>query len=537
VGRSKWGVLMGEAGAKLAVLAPLSIEALALGPSGARSGPVTIAVRRLGMGLQRAAASTRRLSPELAGVSAIAVAGIGGGLGPQLPTGTLVVADRLLDASGSEVARLPSAPLLAGELRRDGLDARTGAVVSTDHIVTGPERAALGALGAIAVDMESAAVAHELLGGAGSAAAAGGPGTTPVGARCPLAVVRAISDTPGAELFSAAGLAGVLRALRALRAARPALARWGAAAGGRDVLLAGPRSFCAGVERAIETVEKVVERYGAPVYVRRQIVHNSHVVSRLEDLGAIFVEELDEVPDGARVVFSAHGVGSAVREEAARRGMAAIDATCPLVAKVHTEARRFANAGRQVILVGHAGHDEVEGTLGSVPGAVLVTSKADVEVLDLDPRAPTAVVTQTTLATDQVSDVLEALAVKFSDLARPSASDICYASQNRQEAVRLLAPQTDLILVIGSANSSNSNRLVEVARRCGVEAHLVEEASAVHLDWLAGARRVGVTAGASAPHELVTELVDCLAGLGPVRVTERVAANEHVNFPLPPEVR
>lgn len=527
---------MPEASAKLVVLAPLRVEAVALGPSGARSGPATITVRRLGMGLQRAAASSKRLAPELASASGVVVAGIGGGLGAGLPIGAIVVADRLLEGSGAEVARLPSAPLLAGELRRSGLDARVGAVVSTDHIVAGPERAALAGLGAIAVDMESTAVARVLAGEGGLAMArtSAAPGA---GRSLPLAVVRAISDTPDAELFSPAGLAGVLRALRVLRATRPALARWAAAAGARDVLLASPRSFCAGVERAIQTVEKALARYGAPVYVRRQIVHNSHVVSRLERLGAVFVEELDQVPDGARVVFSAHGVGSAVREESARRGMAAIDATCPLVAKVHTEARRFASAGRQVILVGHAGHDEVEGTLGTVPGAILVTEKADVERLELDPEAPTAVVTQTTLATDEVSDVLEALARRFSDLARPTASDICYASQNRQEAVRQLAPGTDLMLVVGSANSSNSNRLVEVARRCGTEAHLVDEASAVQLDWLAGARSVGITAGASAPHELVEELVECLQGLGPVRVTERIAVNEHVNFPLPPEVR
>jgi 4-hydroxy-3-methylbut-2-enyl diphosphate reductase len=527
---------MPEGAARLTVLAPLRIEALALGPSQARTAPATITVRRLGMGPQRAEASARRLSEEVARASAVAVAGLGGGLGPGLPIGAVVVADRLLDASGTEVARLPSAPLLAGELCRLGLDARTGAVVTTDHIVSGTERATLAALGAVAVDMESTAVARALDGVVRLAKPQASQASS--GEPCPpLAVVRAISDTPGAELLSPAGLAGALRALRALRAARPALARWAAAAGAREVLLAGPRSFCAGVERAIETVERAVQRYGAPIYVRRQIVHNSHVVSRLEKLGAIFVEELGQVPDGARVVFSAHGVGSAVREEAERRGMATIDATCPLVAKVHTEARRFANAGRKVILVGHAGHDEVEGTLGSVPGSVLVTSRDDVKDLDLDRDAPAAVVTQTTLATDEVSDVLGALAEHFSDLARPSASDICYASQNRQEAVRQLAPDADVVVVIGSPNSSNSNRLVEVARRCGTPAHLVEEASGVHLGWLAKARRVGVTAGASAPHELVSQLVECLEGLGPVNVTERVAVSEHVNFPLPSEVR
>jgi len=527
---------MSEAGARLAVLAPLRIEAAALGPSGARVGPATLTVTRIGMGLRRAESSTRRLGGELAGASAVAVAGLGGALVPGLPTGSLVVADRILDASGNEVARLPSAPLLAGELRRAGLDARTGAVLSTDHIVAGAERSALSRLGALAVDMESSAVAG-VLAELGVLGAREAPTAAPVGPGRPFAVLRAISDSPGAELFSPAGLAGTLRALRSLRAARPVLTRWAAAAGPRKVLLGGPRSFCAGVERAIETVERAVERYGAPVYVRRQIVHNSHVVARLESLGAIFVEELSEVPDGARVVFSAHGVGIDVLEEAERRGMATIDATCPLVAKVHTEARRFANAGRRVILVGHAGHDEVEGTLGTVPGTLLVTTRSDVEALELDRQVPAAVVTQTTLATDEVRDVLDALTERFDDLARPSASDICYASQNRQEAVRQLSPLADLVLVVGSLNSSNSNRLVEVARRCGAEAHLVEDASSVHLDWLCGARTLGVTAGASAPEQLVSELLECLEGLGPLSITEHIAANEHVNFPLPLEVR
>jgi 4-hydroxy-3-methylbut-2-enyl diphosphate reductase len=448
----------------------------------------------------------------------VAVAGLGGALSHDLAPGDLVVADRLVDARGDEVAVLASAPLLANELRLAGLRARTGTVVSTDHIVTGDERATLAALGAQAVDMESTAIA-----------------AAPWGA--PLAVVRAISDTPGEELFSPAGLRGVARGLSSLRLARPALANWAAATGSREVVLAGPRSFCAGVRRAIETVETALERYGPPVYVRRQIVHNAHVVGRLEGAGAVFVEELAEVPDGATVVFSAHGVGTAVRQEAERRGMAAIDATCPLVTKVHTEARRFAAAGRQLVLVGHAGHDEVEGTLGSVGEVVLVSTAADVAHLDLDRARPTAVVTQTTLATDEVSSVKAALAERFVDLAEPSSSDICYASQNRQEAVREIAPHCDVMLVVGSANSSNSNRLVEVARRTGAHAYLVDSKDELRLSWLTGASRIGVTAGASAPDELVHEIVECLAGLGPVAVSERSAATEHVTFPLPMEVR
>jgi len=291
------------------------------------------------------------------------------------------------------------------------------------------------------------------------------------------------------------------------------------------------------VRRAIETVERALDRYGPPVYVRRQIVHNAYVVSRLEQAGAVFVEELAEVPDGSHVVFSAHGVGTAVHEEAAARQMLTIDATCPLVSKVHNEARRFAGTGRQLVLIGHAGHDEVEGTLGTVPGTALVSTPEDVSHIDLDPSRPTAVITQTTLATDEVAGVVTALERRFSDLAKPAASDICYASQNRQEAVREMAPDCDVVLVVGSPNSSNSNRLVEVARRCGASAHLVDSKLDLRLSWLVGARRVGVTAGASAPEELVQDVVDCVAALGCASIEERSSGSEHVSFPLPMEVR
>lgn len=510
---------------RLLVLAPLRIEAIALGPGAApRVGPATLEIELIGMGLKKAGEAAKRLSatkragPGVGQPAAVAVAGLGGALGEGLSPGDIVVADRLLDAQGNEVARLASAPLLANELRRLGLRARTGTIVSTDHIVTGDERATLAALGADAVDMESTAVASQNWG-------------------APLAVLRAISDTPGAELFSPAGVKGVWAALRALRASRRALANWAAAAGPRDIFLAEPRSFCAGVRRAVETVERALERYGAPVYVRRQIVHNAHVVSRLEAAGAVFVEELAEVPDGAKVVFSAHGVGVSVYEEAATRDMFTIDATCPLVTKVHNEARRFVGAGRQLVLIGHAGHDEVEGTLGTVPGMRLVSRPEDVSHIDLDPDSPTAFVTQTTLATDEVADIVTALGERFVDLARPAASDICYASQNRQEAVREMAPDCDVVLVVGSPNSSNSNRLVEVARRCGASAHLIDSHRDLDLSWLVGARRVGVTAGASAPEELVHEVVECLAGLGPACIEQRSTGNEHVSFPLPLEVR
>lgn len=537
---------------RLLVLAPLRVEAMALGPRAtSRVGPATLEIERIGMGLTKArdaahrlratglsttgprAALAKTVAPWAAGAraaapvapaaaappyAAVAVAGLGGGLGDDLVPGELVVADRLIDTEGTEVARLASAPLLSAELRRLGLRARTGTIVSTDHIVTGDERAALAALGATAVDMESTAVAAQ-------------------GWGMPLAVLRAISDTPGEELFSPAGARGAWAGLRALRASRHALANWAAAVGQREILLAEPRSFCAGVRRAIETVERALDRYGAPVYVRRQIVHNAHVVSQLEEAGAVFVEELAEVPDGSCVVFSAHGVGTAVHEEAAARQMFSIDATCPLVSKVHNEARRFAGSGRQLVLIGHAGHDEVEGTLGTVPGTALVSSADDVTVIDLDPSRPTAFITQTTLATDEVAGVITALGQRFSDLARPAASDICYATQNRQEAVRQMAPDCDVVLVVGSPNSSNSNRLVEVARRCGTSAHLVDSKLDLRLSWLVGARRVGVTAGASAPEELVREVVDCVAALGSASVEERSTGNEHVSFPLPMEVR
>ena len=537
---------------RLLVLAPLRVEAMALGPRAtSRVGPATLEIERIGMGPAKArdaahrlratglsttgprAAGAKTVAPWAAGAraaapvapaaaappyAAVAVAGLGGGLGDDLVPGELVVADRLIDTEGTEVARLASAPLLSAELRRLGLRARTGTIVSTDHIVTGDERAALAALGATAVDMESTAVAAQ-------------------GWGMPLAVLRAISDTPGQELFSPAGARGAWAGLRALRASRHALANWAAAVGQREILLAEPRSFCAGVRRAIETVERALDRYGAPVYVRRQIVHNAHVVSQLEEAGAVFVEELAEVPDGSCVVFSAHGVGTAVHEEAAARQMFSIDATCPLVSKVHNEARRFAGSGRQLVLIGHAGHDEVEGTLGTVPGTALVSSADDVTVIDLDPSRPTAFITQTTLATDEVAGVITALGQRFSDLARPAASDICYATQNRQEAVRQMAPDCDVVLVVGSPNSSNSNRLVEVARRCGTSAHLVDSKLDLRLSWLVGARRVGVTAGASAPEELVREVVDCVAALGSASVEERSTGNEHVSFPLPMEVR
>ncbi|CAL9409808.1 4-hydroxy-3-methylbut-2-enyl diphosphate reductase 1 [Actinosynnema sp. ALI-1.44] len=301
------------------------------------------------------------------------------------------------------------------------------------------------------------------------------------------------------------------------------------------VLLASPRSFCAGVERAIEIVERLLAQRGGPIHVRKQIVHNTHVVADLEARGAVFVDELDAVPDGATVVFSAHGVSPAVRAEAARRGLDVVDATCPLVTKVHAEARRFLARGDTVVLVGHAGHEEVEGTLGEDPERiVLVESAADVAALEVPDPTRVSYLTQTTLAVDETTEVVAALKAKFPALRGPASDDICYATTNRQDAVREIAGEADLVLVVGSANSSNSVRLVELARRQGVPAHLVDDVSDIRPEWLADARVVGLSAGASAPPRLVDEVIEAL-GAWDVQVRE--TTRETITFTLPPAVR
>jgi 4-hydroxy-3-methylbut-2-enyl diphosphate reductase len=337
--------------------------------------------------------------------------------------------------------------------------------------------------------------------------------------------------------MSPAIIRGGWRALKALRAAAPVLDDWAAAIGPKTVLLAGPRSFCAGVERAIETVERVLARHGSPVYVRRQIVHNRHVVRDLERRGAIFVHELDEVPDGATVVFSAHGVAPAVRTEASRRGLDVVDATCPLVAKVHREVQRFQARGYQVVLIGHAGHDETEGTLGEGGGVTLVEDQADVAALEVEDPDRLAYVTQTTLSPDDVAGLVGGLTERFPAIVGPHAADVCYATQNRQDAVQAIAGACDLLLVIGSANSSNTARLAEVATRAGCRAELLEDETELDLTWLRGASTIGVTAGASAPPALVDRVVGALATLGPLKIEERAVRHEQVNFPLPAEVR
>jgi 4-hydroxy-3-methylbut-2-en-1-yl diphosphate reductase len=495
---------------RLVVCAPLLPEAVAVRPGIGDGGEVRVS----GYGPEQA----RRQAGQLAGeeFGALAIAGTGGGLTTDLRPGDVVVATEVTD--GKTRASCQSSTLLTGELRRAGLAVTAGPVVSVDRLRGGRERARTANAGGVLVDMESAWLAD---GAAGR----------------PLAVVRAVSDTPQQPLLPW-GLAGGWRALRSLRAAGPVLTRWAAAVGPRRVLLAGPRSFCAGVERAIEIVEKTLDRYGPPVYVRKQIVHNTHVVAGLEQRGAIFVDELGQVPDGARVVFSAHGVSPAVRAEAERRGLDTIDATCPLVAKVHAEARRFAADGYLVALIGHAGHEEVEGTLGEAPeSTVLVQSVGDVARLRPADPAKVAYLMQTTLSVEEAGEMAGALRERFPQARAPGSDDICYATTNRQRAVQAVAAQADLVLVAGSANSSNSLRLVETAERAGVPAYLIDGPDDIELGWLAGAGAVGISAGASAPPAVVGHIVAALAGLGPVEVNEHVTATESIRFSLPKEVR
>lgn len=301
-----------------------------------------------------------------------------------------------------------------------------------------------------------------------------------------------------------------------------------------EALLAQPRGFCAGVDRAIEIVERALERFGAPIYVRHEIVHNEHVVNSLRAKGAIFVDELHQVPDGATVIFSAHGVSRAVRAEAAGRNVQVFDATCPLVTKVHVEVTRMRREGREVVMIGHAGHPEVEGTMGQVDDGIHLVETVD-DVARLVPRNPEhlAFVSQTTLSVDDCRDVIAALKQRFPSIAEPKKQDICYATQNRQDAVKFMAPQCDLVLVIGSPSSSNSNRLREVAQKMGCEARLIGSAEQLDPALLAGRRRIGITAGASAPEVLVESLIARLKELGVKSVRSLPGIEEHVAFPLP----
>ncbi len=305
----------------------------------------------------------------------------------------------------------------------------------------------------------------------------------------------------------------------------------------RRILLAAPRGFCAGVVRAIEIVDLALDCFEAPVYVRREIVHNRHVVRDFEARGVRFVQELEEVPDGATAVFSAHGVSPQVRSEAARRGLRVIDATCPLVTKVHLEAVRFARMGYEILLVGHAGHEEVEGTMGEAASQILlVSSVADAEQVAVRDPERVAFITQTTLSMEDTRPIVEALKRRFPKIRVPARDDICYATQNRQVAVRALARRAPLILVVGSRNSSNSNRLVEEAAIAGARAHLVDDVSEIDPGWFEGVETIGITSGASAPEFLVDEIVRALRAHGAREVEEVLTVEEDVHFPLPPEV-
>ena len=304
------------------------------------------------------------------------------------------------------------------------------------------------------------------------------------------------------------------------------------------LLLAAPRGYCAGVDRAVQTVERALVMHGAPVYVRKEIVHNKHVVAALRERGAIFVEEQTEVPVGAVCVFSAHGVAPSVRQGAAERGLHTIDATCPLVTKVHREAVRFAEDGYTVVLVGHDGHEEVEGTMGEAPDRiVLVQNEQDVAELEVDDPGRVAYITQTTLAVDETGSIIARLRERFPNIVGPRTDDICYATTNRQAAVKQMADGCDLMLVIGSRNSSNSLRLVEVARDCGTEAHLIDRADEVREEWLQGRRVVGISSGASAPENLVQELVELFRARGVTDISEFHVISEDVRFMLPKPIR
>jgi 4-hydroxy-3-methylbut-2-en-1-yl diphosphate reductase len=303
------------------------------------------------------------------------------------------------------------------------------------------------------------------------------------------------------------------------------------------VVLAQPRGFCAGVERAIEIVERALKKYGPPIYVRHEIVHNRHVVEDLRTRGAVFVDELDEIPPGARTVFSAHGVAKRVEALARARELPVIDATCPLVAKVHNEGRRYASQGREIVLVGHAGHAEVEGTIGQVPAKVhLVQTVEDVAMLQVRDPDKLAYITQTTLSVDDTRGIIAALQARFPSIVGPDVRDICYATQNRQQAVRELAHTVDVILVVGSRNSSNSNRLREIGEELGKRAYLIDDAASLQPEWFEGVETVGLTAGASAPEMLVRGVLDGLGQFGELEVTTLNGVNENVRFRFPAEL-
>jgi 4-hydroxy-3-methylbut-2-enyl diphosphate reductase len=500
----------------LAVLTPMGIEARAV-----RGGAPWARVQKFGIGPTRAGQAASLVAEH---DGAVVIAGFAGALDERLRPGDIVLASELRGpdppfrgAGGTLACGDPA--ILAGILRRAGLRVFVGPIVSSPRIVHGARRRELAATGALAVDMESAwlAQAHDR----------------------PIVTLRAISDSHAQEVYRPLQLAsGVRSAYRSLRRAAALLGEWAELLGEREIMLAAPRASCAGVVRAVDIVRAALEERGAPIYVRKQIVHNQHIVGELEQLGAIFVEEIDEIPAGATVIYSAHGVSPAVRAAAAERGLEVIDATCPLVAKVHAEARRFARDDFDIVLIGHEGHEEVEGTVGEAPERTTVIASAEqVEQLDIADPTRIAYLTQTTLAVDETNVVVDALRARFPMVAGPASDDICYATQNRQDAVRALAGDCDIVLVVGSQNSSNSRRLVEVAERSGCRSTLIERADDIRPELLRDVRRVGLTAGASAPEELVEGVVAAIAGLGPVSVSERSVATESVHFKLPPQIR
>jgi 4-hydroxy-3-methylbut-2-en-1-yl diphosphate reductase len=500
-------------GGRLLVYVPLRLEEASLSPALRRRAHVI----RTGAGPACARIAAAR-GLAVADAQGVAVVGVCAAARPGLRAGDVLVASELRRSDGRTIS-LAGADLLAAAVQRSGLRADVGPLVSVERIAGPAERRYLGETGAAGVDMESAWLAD------------GADGR-------PLAVLRTVVESPDRELLDPRTLLSGTRALRALRRATAVLEDWAAALRPRRVLLAAPRSFCAGVERAIEIVELALEQRGAPVYVRKQIVHNEHVVASLESRGAIFVEEVDEIPRGATAVFSAHGVSPAVRRGATGRRLDVIDATCPLVSKVHAEARRFAAAGNTILLIGHDGHEEIEGTAGEAPDSVvLVEDVQDAERVTVPDPERVRYLTQTTLAVDETEEILDVLRRRFPALRGPSSDDICYATTNRQHAVREVALQSDVVLVVGSRTSSNSLRLVEVSERAGAAAYLVDDEREIDLDWIADARTIGISAGASAPDRLVHQVVGAIGALGELVVEEAVTASESLSFRLPPEVR
>jgi 4-hydroxy-3-methylbut-2-enyl diphosphate reductase len=498
---------------RLLVYTPMRIESACLPPSLRRSARVI----RSGMGRRHAQiAAARGLAVDHA--RGVAVAGLCAATAPDVRTGDVLLASELRRPDGVRV-RAAGSRALAAALRRRGLRARPATIASVDRVAGPSERTYLASEGVDGVDMESAWLAD----------AADGR---------PLVVLRVVVEEQSGETIHPRTLAAGARALVALRRAAPVLEEWRNALRERRVLLAEPRSFCAGVERAIEIVELALAQRGAPVYVRKQIVHNHHVVTDLERRGAIFVDELDEVPDGATTVFSAHGVSPAVRAEAVERRLDVIDATCPLVAKVHAEARRFAAAGNTVILIGHDGHEEIEGTRGEAPeSTLLVQDVRDAERIRPPDAARVTYLTQTTLAVDETEEIVQTLRARFPALRGPASDDICYATTNRQDAVREIARESDVVLVVGSRNSSNSLRLVEVAERENTPAYLIDDEGDIDLRWITNATTIGLSAGASAPEPLVTSVIETLEALGGAEVEHRKTTTETLRFRLPKEVR